>query len=273
MRAGVLQLSRWGLLDRVVAAGTPPVRRTTFHYAGAEPVVVSIRPSPGVDALYAPRRQLLDPIIVDAAAEAGVARAARRHGDRTAPRRRRPGRRGRARPVRAARSTSGPRYGRRRRHPIDRRPRGRRARRTAGSTAASGVLYRYFAGLHADGYEWGYARRAAAGLIPTNDGLTCVFVGTSRTGCARCGGAASSARSPRCSRPRRPPSPSGSRGATPVGTVARLGRRARASSVGPTGRAGRWSGTRATSRTRSPPTGSPTRCATPSWWPTSSWRR
>ena len=33
MRAGVLQLSRWGLLDAVVGAGTPPVRRTVFHYA------------------------------------------------------------------------------------------------------------------------------------------------------------------------------------------------------------------------------------------------
>ena len=51
MRAGVLQLSRWGLLDRVVAAGTPPIRRTVFHYADGEPVQVSIRPSAGVDAL------------------------------------------------------------------------------------------------------------------------------------------------------------------------------------------------------------------------------
>ena len=32
MRGGVLQLQRWGLLDAVVAAGTPPVRRTVFHY-------------------------------------------------------------------------------------------------------------------------------------------------------------------------------------------------------------------------------------------------
>ena len=72
MRGGVLQLSRWGLLERVVAAGTPPVRRTTFCFAGAEPVRVSIKPSPGVDALYAPRRRVLDPIIEDAAAEAGV---------------------------------------------------------------------------------------------------------------------------------------------------------------------------------------------------------
>ena len=55
MRAGVLQLERWGLLDAIVAAGTPPVRRTVFHY-GDEPVAVSIKPAAGVDALYAPRR-------------------------------------------------------------------------------------------------------------------------------------------------------------------------------------------------------------------------
>ena len=31
MRAGVLQLDRWGLLDRITAAGTPAVTGTTFH--------------------------------------------------------------------------------------------------------------------------------------------------------------------------------------------------------------------------------------------------
>jgi flavin-dependent dehydrogenase len=40
------------------------------------------------------------------------------------------------------------------------------------------VLYRYYADLPTAGYEWGYGNGAAAGLIPTNDGLTCVFVGT-----------------------------------------------------------------------------------------------
>src|SRR5687768_14559976 len=32
MRAGVLQLRRWGLLDRLIAAGTPAIRHTAFHY-------------------------------------------------------------------------------------------------------------------------------------------------------------------------------------------------------------------------------------------------
>jgi len=71
MRAGVLQLSRWGLLDRVAATGAPPVRRATFHY-GAESMAVSLKPYAGVDALYAPRRTVLDAVLVDAAEEAGA---------------------------------------------------------------------------------------------------------------------------------------------------------------------------------------------------------
>jgi len=71
MRGGVLQLHRWGLLSRLQEAGTPPVRETTFHY-GDQSVTVAIKPSNGVDALYAPRRTLLDATLVDAAREAGV---------------------------------------------------------------------------------------------------------------------------------------------------------------------------------------------------------
>ena len=71
MRAGVVQLSRWGLLDRVVASGTPPIRRVTFRYGG-EQLTLPVQPSAGVDALYAPRRTVLDAILVDAAAEAGA---------------------------------------------------------------------------------------------------------------------------------------------------------------------------------------------------------
>jgi 2-polyprenyl-6-methoxyphenol hydroxylase-like FAD-dependent oxidoreductase len=45
--------------------------------------------------------------------------------------------------------------------------------------SAGAVLYRYYADLPTVGYEWAYGAGVAAGLIPTNDGLTCVFVGTS----------------------------------------------------------------------------------------------
>ena len=45
MRGGVVQLHRWGLLDRIVDAGTPPIRRTTFRYATDESPSRSSRPT------------------------------------------------------------------------------------------------------------------------------------------------------------------------------------------------------------------------------------
>jgi 2-polyprenyl-6-methoxyphenol hydroxylase-like FAD-dependent oxidoreductase len=71
MRAGVFQLHRWGLVPALREAGTPEVRHTVFHYPD-ESVSVSIRPSDGVDALYAPRRTVIDTLLVDAARAAGA---------------------------------------------------------------------------------------------------------------------------------------------------------------------------------------------------------
>ncbi len=176
MRAGVLQLQRWGLLDRIAGAGTPPIRRTTFTY-GAEQVVITIKPCFGVEALYAPRRTVLDPILVDAAAAAG---AEVRYGvSVTDVRRDHHGRatgilgrdeHGRALEVRAGivigadgvRSTIAARVG----APLER----------AGS-GATAVVYGYWSGLDADGYEWIYRPNTVAGIIPTNNGQSCVFVG------------------------------------------------------------------------------------------------
>jgi flavin-dependent dehydrogenase len=180
MRAGVLQLSRWGLLDDVVDAGTPAIRSTLFHYAGDRTVRVSIRPSPGVDALYAPRRHVLDRILVEAATEAGVEVHDRHTATAVLPDHREPRRAGGVR-VKSPDGTI----------------RDLRARITVGADgisstvaagvgarvvrrgrAASAVLYRYLAGVPAAGYEWAYGDGAGAGLIPTNEGLTCVFVAT-----------------------------------------------------------------------------------------------
>ena len=71
MRGGVLQLRRWGVLERVVAAGAPPVRRVTFHY-GSQATPVALKPHAGVSALYAPRRTVLDAALADAAEAAGA---------------------------------------------------------------------------------------------------------------------------------------------------------------------------------------------------------
>src|SRR5436190_2435744 len=71
MRGAVLQLHQWGVLPTIVAAGTPPVQSTTFSYREQD-ITVPIEPRFGVGALYAPRRALLDRILVDAAADSGA---------------------------------------------------------------------------------------------------------------------------------------------------------------------------------------------------------
>jgi len=68
MRPAVIQLEKWGVLDRVIAAGTPPVGRVVFHY-GERAFPVELDPE---QPLYAPRRTVIDPILGDAAAESGV---------------------------------------------------------------------------------------------------------------------------------------------------------------------------------------------------------
>src|SRR5580765_7839446 len=51
MRAGVLQLHRWNLLDALRGAGTPALPSTSFVY-GDEVISVPIKPRNGVDALF-----------------------------------------------------------------------------------------------------------------------------------------------------------------------------------------------------------------------------
>jgi 2-polyprenyl-6-methoxyphenol hydroxylase-like FAD-dependent oxidoreductase len=67
---GVAALRRWGLLDRVVATGCPAIHTYAFDFGP-----FTLTGSPGVDradVAYAPRRTVLDKILVDAAAAAGV---------------------------------------------------------------------------------------------------------------------------------------------------------------------------------------------------------
>src|SRR5438067_2970809 len=71
MRPAVMQLSRWGLLEPLIQAGTPVIGATTFHY-GEREVAVAIRPEPGIPGLVAPRRTVLDRILVDAARDVGA---------------------------------------------------------------------------------------------------------------------------------------------------------------------------------------------------------
>jgi len=173
MRGGVLQLHRWGLLAAVVAARTPPIRRTSFVYAD-DRVDITIRPSHGVDALYAPRRTVLDPLLVEAARDAGAEvlhrtslEALRWEGGRVVGAKIVPAG-GVGRDVRCAvvvgadgiRSTVARLVG---------APVVRQAAHTAAAT------YGYWSDVEVDGYEWVFRRDACAGIIPTNDGQACVF--------------------------------------------------------------------------------------------------
>jgi 2-polyprenyl-6-methoxyphenol hydroxylase-like FAD-dependent oxidoreductase len=177
MRAGVLQLSRWGLLDELVAAGTPSVHRRIVRY-GDETLVVRVQPCDGIDALFAPKRVLLDPLLVRAATEAGaevhhatsvadvVVDGGRVAGVRAVTPDNRLVEVGAALVIGAdgTRSTIAPRVG---------------AAFSRVGEHASATTYSLWSDLRADGYEWTYRPNGCTGVVPTNDGQTCVFVSAS----------------------------------------------------------------------------------------------
>jgi 2-polyprenyl-6-methoxyphenol hydroxylase-like FAD-dependent oxidoreductase len=172
MRAGVLQLDRWGVLPRIVAAGTPPITATTFHYGERAETVALATP------LYAPRRPVLDTALLDAALGAGV--EARFGTTVVGVERDRSGR------------VVGARFRMRGEHGAEEHTvsaaltvgadglRSVVARAVAAPTtwqgrAASACLYGYWPAAAATGYDWFYRPGRAAGIIPTNDGQVCIW--------------------------------------------------------------------------------------------------
>ena len=174
MRAGVVQLSRWGVLEGIKAAGTPVVRATSFHY-GDEVIAVQIKPQPDIEGLYAPRRTVIDRLLVDAAQHAGATITFETHlvdlirsED------------GRVRGVRIKdghdrerQVSAGLVIGADGVHSTVARLVGADCYRTG--RHATGVIFSYWKGPAFDGYHWYYNPGVSAGAIPTNDGLTCIF--------------------------------------------------------------------------------------------------
>jgi 2-polyprenyl-6-methoxyphenol hydroxylase-like FAD-dependent oxidoreductase len=67
---GVTSLRRWGLLDRLVATGCPPIDRYDFDLG---PFTISGAPGTADSPVaYGPRRTILDKLLVDAASESGA---------------------------------------------------------------------------------------------------------------------------------------------------------------------------------------------------------
>lgn len=176
MRGAVLQLHRWNLLPAVIASGAAPVRKATFFYGDDDAVAIPVNPRDGVDALYAPRRFVLDRLLIDAAAASGadvVYGIRLRELQRSAA-----GRvtgavledeagtvhRVRARMVigadgmrsTVARLVDAPAY-------------------RVGQHATA-TMYGHWSGLDVDGYGWYFVPGLSAAAIPTNGGQTCVSV-------------------------------------------------------------------------------------------------
>lgn len=174
MRAGVMQLSRWGVLPQIIGAGTPLVSAATFIYDG-EALTVPVKSRDGIDGLYAPRRTLLDRALVDAATSAGVTTAYETalvdleqddydrisgavvrtaNGDiRTVA----------ARLVIGADGIYSPTM------------KLVKARTIARGCFSSAIVFGYWRDLSLHEYRWYFCHGMSAGVIPTNDGLTCVF--------------------------------------------------------------------------------------------------
>ena len=183
MRPAVLLLERWGLLDALEEAGTPAVRKTTFWYSDGddhEVVEVDIKPRHGVDALYAPRRTVLDPILIDAARDAG---ANVHHGMRLvdvlgADE-------DRVRGV-VVQDQDGNRHEVRANLVIGADGRNSMVARQVGaapyatSRHGSATAYGYFRNLPIDGNRWYFRPGTGAGALPTNDDQTLVFAAINR---------------------------------------------------------------------------------------------
>ncbi|MEX1093084.1 MAG: FAD-dependent oxidoreductase [Acidimicrobiia bacterium] len=180
LRSGVLQLKRWGLLDRVIESGTPAIPRVTLGF-GSDLVPIDLSDDYGVDSLYAPRRTVLDPILVDAAIEAGVdyvercrAKSLVKDSDGTV--------RGVVLDADSGEVTIG-------------------ARMVVGADGAwskmakwvqaptykqypgtNTVYYAYYRGIETHGVYFQFTPGVTAGLIPSNDDLVCVYGGGRKTG-------------------------------------------------------------------------------------------
>jgi 2-polyprenyl-6-methoxyphenol hydroxylase-like FAD-dependent oxidoreductase len=177
MRGGVVQLHRWGLLDAVVASGTPAIRATQFTY-GDDTETVDIRAGDGISALRAPRRTLLDALLLNAARAAGAdirspARVTSLLTDA-----------GRVRGVEGIGRGTGASFQATATITIGADGRGSMVAETVDAeflrrgTASGAIIYGYFPGLARDRYHWAYRPGVTAGMVPTGDGLACVWAGT-----------------------------------------------------------------------------------------------
>ena len=175
MRPAVVQLARWGLLERIVAQPTPVINSTSFHYGVDDVVTVPIEPQPGLPGLVAPRRTVLDRVLVDAATKAGAEivhqvtgqALLRDSGGRVAGIKVRCAN-GEIAALRASLVIGADGLG-----SVVAREVEAPIRYCGEASAATIYLYARNPGL--EGSHWHFRDQAAAGIVPTNDNKVCVF--------------------------------------------------------------------------------------------------
>jgi flavin-dependent dehydrogenase len=177
--SGVRQLHRWGLLDAVRATGAPPIRQLRLDFG---PIVLHGAPAAAgdVEESFCPRRTVLDKLLLDAAAAAGVevrdgfaVDELLRDDDRVVGIR---GHDAAARPCTeraavvigadgrnslVARLVAAPEY--------------------AATPPLTCAYYSYWSGIEAADAELYPREGRAIAAMPTNDGLTCVYVAAPRS--------------------------------------------------------------------------------------------
>jgi len=178
MRPAVLLLHRWGMTDRLDEERTPRIEKTAFVYSDdqkSDTIEIDIKPRNGIDMLYAPRRTVLDRILVEAARDKG---ADVRHGVQM---------------LDLLRTDSGKVAGVRLRddsgkvHDVGAGlvigADGRRSgvARLVGATPyvwgrhTTTCAFGYFEDLPVEGNRWYFRPGMGAGAIPTNHAQTCLF--------------------------------------------------------------------------------------------------
>lgn len=168
-RGGVVQLHRWGLLDAVLASGAPAIRRVQFHIGG-DVLERTIKERAGVDLLVAPRRRVLDNVLLQAAEQAGARILLGTGVHEVQP----------GVGVRATTPAGDPLLIR---APLVIGADGLRSRVARDVTATliderpsiAGGIFGYFDGDW-DGFEFHVAEGSFDGVFPTNDGKACVWV-------------------------------------------------------------------------------------------------
>jgi flavin-dependent dehydrogenase len=175
LRGGVVQLKRWGLLDRVLTTGAPAITQVLFDAQG-ETKVRRIKQRAGVDLLVAPRRFVLDNLLVNAAVEEGA--ELRTGATATGVLR---SDNGRVTGI-VARSGDGERVELPARIVVGADG---RTSRMAGYLGAEtleyfaspcAVFYTYVTGLRPDTYQFHIAPDTFAGVFPTHDNTACVWL-------------------------------------------------------------------------------------------------